>query len=426
MLDINLIRENSNLVKKNLKRRGSSEKISLLKDIKKSDEKWRKQLENLNDLKHEKNLKSEKIAELKREGKQASNEINEMKKLSQKIESLERDVRKLKTERDSKLKKIPNLLHEDVPKGKDENDNVEIKRWGKEPSFDFEPRSHLEILEDLDMIDLESGAKTAGSDFYYLKGDVVMLDLALQRFAIDFLRERDFRIIEPPYMVNEKIYKSMIGDIENLSESSYKVEDKNLWLIPTSEFPIGGMFSEETLVENDLPKKICAFSPCFRREVGTHGKYSKGLYRVHQFNKVEQFIFSKPEKSWEYFKELQENAEELYRKLGLYHRVVNACTGDISSKASMLYDIECWMADGNFHETGSNSNCLDYQARNLNLKYREEEGKPPKGYLHTLNNTAIATSRTMIAIIEQFQQKDGTVKIPEVLRPYMNGIKKLE
>ncbi|MFB6076109.1 MAG: serine--tRNA ligase, partial [Candidatus Aenigmatarchaeota archaeon] len=210
MLDINLIRENSNLVKENLKRRGSSEKISLLGDIKKSDKKWRERLEKLNNLKHEKNLKSEEIAEMKREGKQASDEIKEMKELSQKIELLEKVVRKLKDERDNKLKKIPNLLHEDVPKGKDENDNVEIKRWGKEPSFDFEPRSHLEILEDLDMIDLESGAKTAGSDFYYLKGDVVMLDLALQRFAIDFLRERDFRIIEPPYMVNEKIYKSMI------------------------------------------------------------------------------------------------------------------------------------------------------------------------------------------------------------------------
>lgn len=425
MLDINLIREKSDLVKENLKRRDDSEKVELLEDIKKSDTKWREKVDKLNDLKHEKNVKSEKIADLKREGEDALDEIDEMKKLSQKIENLGDEVKKLEEERNKKLRKIPNILHEDVPKGEDENDNVEIRRWGEKPSFDFEPKTHLEILKDLDMIDLESGAKAAGSDFYYLKGDIVMLDRALQRFAINFLREKGFKIVEPPYMVNSEIYRSMIGDLENLSESSYKVEDKNLWLIPTSEFPVGGMFSNETLLEDELPLRVTAFSPCFRREVGTHGKYSKGLYRVHQFNKVEQFIFSKPENSWDYFEELQENSEELYRKLGLHHRVVNACTGDISSKASMLYDIECWMADGNFHETGSNSNCLDYQARDLNIKYREQEGKAPKGYIHTLNNTAIATSRTMIAIIEQYQQEDGSIIIPEVLRPYVNGKERL-
>jgi len=205
----------------------------------------------------------------------------------------------------------------------------------------------------------------------------------------------------------------------------YKVENEDLYLVATAEHPIAAMYMDEVLPEKDLPIKLVGVSPCFRKEVGAHGKYTKGLFRMHHFNKVEQFIFSLPEQSWELHKELQKNSEELYQKLGLTYRVVNVCTGDIGPIAAKKYDIEVWMADGVYRESGSNSNCTDYQARRLNIRYREEEGKPPKGFVHTLNSTALATSRTMIAIIEQNQQKDGTVKIPKVLQPYMNGIKEL-
>ncbi len=421
MLDIELVRENPEKVKESQRRRNQPEEK--VDEVLEKDEKWREKLQRMEDLRHKRNEKSEKIAELKREGEDAENEIKEMKEVKEKLGELEKEVEELKNERNELLRKIPNILDEEVPEGEDEEDNVEIRRWGEEPEFDFEPKVHTEILEDEGLLDVERGSKVAGSDFYFLKGELVELDLALQRFALDFLKEKGYRIVEPPYLVNTEVYKGIRGAADGTGEESYKVEDKDLWLIPTSEYPVGGMFKEETFLEDELPIRLCAVSPCFRREGGGHGKYSRGLYRMHQFNKVEQFVFCKPEESWDYFEELQENAEELYQKLGLHYRVVNACTGDISDKAAKLYDVECWMADGNFHETGSNSNCLDYQARNLEIKYREGEGKPPKGYVHTLNNTALATSRTMIAIIEQNQREDGSVEVPEVLRPYMNGKK---
>jgi len=207
---------------------------------------------------------------------------------------------------------------------------------------------------------------------------------------------------------------------------TYKIDKEDLYLIATSEHPMGAMFMNEILNKNDLPLKLCGVSPCFRKEVGTHGKYTKGLFRMHQFNKVEQFIFCLPEQSWKFHGELQKNSEELYQKLGLHYRVVNICTGDIGTIAAKKYDIEVWMADGKVREVGSNSNCTDYQARRLNVRFREKEGQAPVGFVHTLNNTALATSRTMMAILEQFQQKDGSVIIPKVLRPFMNGIERLE
>ena len=419
MLDIELLREDPDRVKKSQKRRGKP--TETVDRVLEADKEWRETLQRVQDLRQKRNEKTEKISDMKQKGKNAENEIKEMKKVKEKLEELEEKLEKSKEKRNELLKKIPNILNEEVPEGEGEGDNVEIRRWGEEPGFDFEPKVHTEILEDKGLLDVERGSKVAGSDFYFLKAELVELDLALQRFALDFLKQKGYRIIQPPYLVNTEVYEGISGATDGTGEESYKVEDKDLWLIPTSEYPVGGMFQDETFLEEELPVKLCAVSPCFRREGGGHGKYSRGLYRMHQFNKVEQFVFCKPEESWDCFEELQENAEELYQKLGLHYRVVNACTGDISDKAAKLYDVECWMADGNFHETGSNSNCLDYQARNLEIKYREGEGKPPKGYVHTLNNTALATSRTMIAIIEQNQRKDGSVEIPEVLRPYMDG-----
>lgn len=426
MIDIRLIREDPDFVRENLKRRNDPEKLRLLEELIKNDEKWRKLKTEINSLRQRRNEINKTIAELKKQKKDFRKKLNEAKEIQEKIEKIEKEVNELQQKNRITLMKIPNLLHESVPYGKDEKDNVEIRRWGEPPKFDFEPKSHLEILQNLGMIDFERGAKVAGHAFYYLKGDAVLLDLAIQRFAIDYLLKKGFQLIEPPFMVNRQAYEGMIGDPFDFAEASYKIENEDLYLIPTAEYSLGGMFIGEIFEKKDLPIKLCGLSACFRREVGTHGKYAKGLFRVHQFNKVEQFVICTPEESWKLLEELQKNSEELYQQLGLHYRVVTLCTGDTGAKSAKTYDIEVWMADGKFREAGSNSNCTDYQARRLNIRFREGPGKPIAGFVHTLNNTALATSRTMIAILEQFQQKDGSVIIPKVLRPYMNGIEKLE
>ena len=320
---------------------------------------------------------------------------------------------------------LPNILHESVPIGKDENDNVVIRTWGKVPKFDFKTKSHAEILTSLGLLDEERAAKVTGRGFYYLKGSLALLDQAIIKYAIDFLVKKGYVFIFPPAMLKRDAYEGMV-DLADFESVMYKIENEDLYMIATAEHPIGSMYKDEVLNKKDLPIKFVGLSTNFRKEIGAHGKYTKGLFRDHQFNKVEQFIFCLPEDSWKFHEELQKNSEELYQGLGIHYQVTNVCTGDIGSIAAKKYDILCWMADGVFRETGSNSNCTDYQARRLNLKYREKEGQAPSGFVHTLNNTALATSRTMVAIVEQFQQKDGTVLIPEVLWPYMNGIKKLE
>ncbi len=423
MLDIKLIRENPQLVRSNIERRQDKDKLKLLDRMIKLDTKWRQLTKEVNDLREMRNKISLEIAKLKKTGKEeeAAEKVKEAARIPKKLESLEKKRDEIWTELKIGLMKLPNMLHESVPFGKDEHDNVEIRRWGKPPEFDFEPKSHVEILKNLGLVDFERAAKVSGAGFVYLKNEIVLLDLAIQRFAINFLRKRGFTLIEPPFMMRRKAYEGVtdLGDFESVM---YKAEGEDLYLIATSEHPMGAMFMNEVLNKDQLPIKFCGVSPCFRREVGSHGKYTKGFYRMHQFNKVEQFIFCLPEQSWQMHEELQKNSEDMYQALGLHYRVVNVCTGDIGSIAAKKYDTEVWMADGQFREIGSNSNCTDYQARRLNIRWREAEGKPVAGFVHTLNNTALATSRTMMAIIEQFQQADGTVVVPKVLRPFMNGI----
>ncbi len=274
-------------------------------------------------------------------------------------------------------------------------------------------------------MDLDRGAKVSGSGFYYLRNELVLLDYAIMRYAIDHLVLKGYTLIEPPYMIRRKPYEG-VTDLADFEDVMYKIEDEDLYLIATSEHSLAAMFIDEVLNAEDLPVKLVGVSPCFRKEVGTHGKYTKGLFRIHQFNKVEQFIFCLPEQSWGLHEELQMNCEELYQGLGLHYRVVNVCTGDIGIIAAKKYDVEVWMADGEYREIGSNSNCTDYQARRLNVRYRMKEGQAPAGFVHTLNNTALATSRTMVAILEQYQQEDGSVVVPEALRPYMSGIEIIE
>jgi seryl-tRNA synthetase len=425
MLDIKLIREHPEIVRKDLEKRGEPEKIEMLNNLIEYDIEWRNLLTEASELRHKRKQITAEVANLKKQKKDASKQIEQAKSIPQQIKELEVKVAEYREKADQLLLKLPNILHETVPFGKDEHDNVVEKLVGKPPKFGFEPKSHVEIASDLDLIDFERAAKVSGHGFYYLKGDLARLDFAIMTYTIDLLRNRAYTLIEPPLMMHRKPYLG-VTDLEFFGDQLYKIEDDDLYLIATSEHPMAASFMDEILLQQDLPIKYVGVSPCFRKEVGAHGKYTKGLFRVHQFNKIEQFIFCHPDDSWKYHEELQKNSEDLYKGLGLHYRVVNVCTGDIGIIAAKKYDIEVWMADGTYREAGSNSNCTDYQARRLNIKYREKEGQSPVGFVHTLNNTALATSRTLIAILEQYQQKDGSVVIPEVLRPLMGGLEKLE
>lgn len=425
MLDIKLIRENPEIVKADLKKRSDFEKLKLLDELVETDKKWRAVLREVEQLKSKRNKLTEEVAQLKKsKPKEAEKKIKEMKELPEKIKKLDEKAEILKQHVNMILMRLPNILHESVPIGKDELENIEIRKWGNPPKFDFKPKNHLEIALNLGMIDEGRAAKVAGKGFFYLKNELVILDYAIQRFALDFLIKKGFTVIEPPFMLRKKPYEG-VTDLKDFESVMYKIEGEDLYLIATSEHSIAVMFMDEVLEKKDMPLKFAGVSPCFRKEVGAHGKYTKGLFRMHQFNKVEQFVFCLPEQSWKLHEDLQKNSEELYQQLGLHYRVVNVCTGDIGIIAAKKYDTEVWMADGKFREIGSNSNCTNYQARRLNIKWREKQGAPPVGFVHTLNNTALATSRTMLAILEQYQQNDGSVLIPKVLQPYC-GFRKIE
>jgi seryl-tRNA synthetase len=425
MLDIKLIREHPEVVRSNLEKRGDPEKLKLLNDLIKFDKEWRQSLTKANELRQRRNVVTEEIAKLKKEGKDTSEKVEEAKNIPKEIQKLEAQVEERKEKVNYLLLRLPNLLHESVPIGKDESANEIVRVVGKPPKFDFEPKNHLEIIENLGLIDAERAAKVAGHGFYYMKGALVLLDFAIINYAVDFMTKRGYQVVEPPFMMHKKAYMGAT-DLETFEDQLYKVEGEDLYLIATAEHPLAALFMDEVIEKKDLPKKFVGFSTNFRKEVGAHGKYTKGLFRMHQFNKVEQFVFCLPENSWKFHEELQKNSEDLYNGLGLYFRTVNICTADIGNMAAKRYDVEVWMADGEFRESGSNSNCLDYQARRLNIRYREKEGMAPAGFVHTINNTALATSRTMMAILEQYQQRDGSVLVPKALRSFMNGMEKIE
>jgi len=425
MLDIRLIREKPDYVRENLKRRNDPEKLEMLDQLIEYDKKWRQNLTRLNELRHQRRELTNEIAQLKKQGKEIAQKIEEARKIDAEIGSLEKQVEELSRKVKHYLMRLPNLLHDSVPYGVDENDNVTVKTWGEIPKFDFKVKDHIDLGLSLGILDLERAAKVSGARFYYLKGLGVLLDMALINFALNELVKKGYEPIEPPYMMRRKAYEGATA-LADFEEMLYKIEDEDLYLIATSEHPIAAMFMNEVLNAEDLPLKFVGVSACFRREAGAHGKDTRGIFRTHQFNKVEQFIFCLPEHSWEMHEELLRNAEELVQKLGLPYRVVNVCTGDIGSFAAKKYDIEVWMpAQNRYREIISCSNCTDYQARRLNIRYREKEGAPPKGVVHTLNSTALATGRTVVAILENYQQEDGSVVIPEVLRPYV-GVERIE
>jgi seryl-tRNA synthetase len=424
MLDIKLIREHPEVVRSNLEKRGDAAKLKMLDDLILFDLEWRQLLTKVNELRRRRNMVTEEVATLKKEGKDASRAVEEAKSIPGEIQKLEAEVERRKEKVNGLLLRLPNLLHESVPVGNNESANEIVRVVGKPPKFDFTPMNHLEIAENLGLIDGERAAKVAGHGFYYLKDSLVLFDYALLRYASDFLMQRGFTLVEPPFMMHKKAYMGAT-DLEMFEDQLYKAEGEDLYLIATAEHPLAAMYMDEVIEKKNLPIRLAGVSTNFRKEVGAHGKYTKGLFRMHQFNKVEQFVFCLPEDSWKIHEELQVNAEDLYKSLGLHFRTVNICTADIGNLAAKRYDIEVWMADDEFREAGSNSNCTDYQARRLNIRYREKEGVAPAGFMHTVNNTALATSRTMMAILEQHQQKDGSVIIPKPLRPYMNDMGKV-
>ena len=426
MLDIKLIRENPELVKANLAKRGNPDVLGMLEELITVDKAWRLNLTKLNELRHDRKLVTIEIAKLKKAGKEATDEFTKAEDIDVQIKLMEKQVAEQEQKTHDYLLRLPNLLDDSVPLGKDSNDNVQVKTWGTIPQFTFPIKNHIDLALNLDLIDMERAGKVSGSRFFYLKNEVAMLDMALMSFAIEELSKKGYTPVIPPLLMNRKAYEGVtaLGDFE---EVLYKVENEDLYLIATSEHPMAAMFMNETLKEADMPIKLAGISTCFRKEAGAHGKDTRGIFRTHQFNKIEQFIFCKPEDSAKLHEELLVNAEELLQKIGLAYRIVNVCTGDIGTVAAKKYDIEAWMpAQNGYREVVSCSNCTDYQGRRLGIKYREKEGAAPKGFVHTLNSTAIATGRTVVAIIENNQLADGTINIPEALRKYMGNREKID
>ncbi|MFH1270079.1 MAG: serine--tRNA ligase, partial [Nanoarchaeota archaeon] len=380
---------------------------------------WREKLKKMEKLRHEKNIITDEIARTKKKVA-----IMKVKKISKQIKSLEEDVDKLRCEIDTEMMKLPNILHNSVPKGRNDEDNTTLRKWGKIPKFNFKPLGHEQIMEKLNLGDIERATKISGARFYFLKNELAMMDFALMIFAIDFLTKKGYELLHPPLLMRRKPYEGVV-DMGDFEDVMYKIEDEDLYLIATSEHPMVSMHQGEVLDEKKLPKKYVGWSTNFRKEAGTHGKDTKGIFRTHQFNKVEQVIFCKPEDSWKVFEEIIKNKEEMTKKLEIPYRVVSVCTGDIGNIAAKKVDIEGWMpAQKKYRELTSASNCTDYQARRLGIRYGIE-GKKPTGTPHILNSTALATGRTMVAILENNQQKDGSVKIPDALVPFMGGLTKI-
>ena len=432
------LRENPEILYESQKRRGLS--TDIVDRAIELDRRWREKLKEVNQLRKRRNELARMVKDAK--GEEREKIIQEAKRISDLVKAADEELKRIEKELESVLLSIPNILHESVPVGKDDTENVPVKYWGKARVYfedvdsfvemtggkasyevtDVKPLGHADAVEVFGWADIERAGKVAGARFYYLLDDLVWLDFALNLYALDFMKRAGFTIVNPPYMLRREAYSGVTA-FSDFEEVIYKIEDEDLYLIATSEHPIAAMHMNETLAEKELPLLYAGFSPCFRKEAGAHGKDTKGIFRVHQFNKVEQFVFCLPEESWEWHEKLIENVEKLWQGLGIPYRIVNICTGDLGIVAAKKYDLEAWMpAQGKYREMVSCSNCTDWQSYRLNIRFAEERGKPSKGFVHTLNSTAIATTRAITAIIENFQLEDGRVEIPKVLRKYLEPI----
>lgn len=419
MIDLKLIRENPELVKENIKKKFQEDKLHLVDEIRQKDIDWRNQKQRIDKLRNERNVISKDISKAKKEGKNPTALMKTAKLIPTKIGEIENKANKIHEGLQKKLLQIPNIIHESVPIGKDASQNVEIKRIGKPTEFEFEPKNHVELAESLDIADFDTASKTSGNGFYYLKGDLALLNQALINFSRELMLEKGYEYYEPPLMIRENILNGVYSAAE-IEAMSYKINDEDLFLIATSEHPLIGMFISRVLKKEELPKKITGYSMCFRKEIGSHGINEKGLFRTHQFNKQEMVVICRPEDSYKFYDEMLDHSIEIFKKLGIPIRVLESCSGDLADLKAKGADLEYWSPlEKEYKEITSITNMEEAQARRLNIKFVDEKNE--RRFVHTLNNTAIATSRAMVAILENNQQKDGSVKIPEVLQKYMGG-----
>ncbi len=423
MLDLKFIRENADVVREAVKNKGEKAELDLLLNL---DQKRRSLLQQADELKHQRNVVSERIARMKKEKQDAGKEIADMRKVSDQISALDQELRESEEKINDLLLTIPNLPHESVPVGMDEDSNVEIRSWGERPKFDFEPRPHWELGQILGILDLPKAAKVAGTGFLVLTGKGARLQRALINFMLDLhTKKHAYTEVLPPFVAN-RTSMTGTGQLPKLADDMYHVEKDDLFLIPTAEVPVTNLHRDENLKEEDLPIRYTAYTACFRREAGAYGKDTRGMIRVHQFDKVEMVKFVKPEDSYDELESLLKDAEQVLQLLNLPYRVRILCTGDLSFAAAKCYDIEAWCAGlGNYQEVSSCSNFVDFQARRMGLRFRPKAGGKLQ-YVHTLNGSGVALPRTMIAIMENYQTEKGTIIIPEVLRPYMDGMEEIE
>ena len=421
MLDPKLIKEKSQMIRDMLKARSVDFDLDGLIE---SDQRRRELIIKTDELRKKKNQLALQISQKKKSGEEISSVLTEMKGVSEDLGKLESEQEGIEKIYSRLALTIPNLIHESVPIGIDETANKEIRKWGEIPNFDFKINDHIDISENLDVVDLERAAKVAGARFYYLKNDLVRLNQSLIHYGLDFLAKKEYSLIQPPYMINrESMEGAVIAD--DFEEVIYKIEDEDLYMIGTSEHAMAAMHSKEILEGKDLPLKYAGISPCFRKEAGAHGRDQKGIFRVHQFDKIEQFVFSRPEDSWKEHEKMLSVVEEFYQELEIPHKVMLLSTGDMGKISAKTYDIEGWMAGQKaYREIVSCSNCLDYQARRLKIRFRDKTNEDTQ-YVHTLNSTLIATTRILVSIMENFQTKDGHIRIPRVLQSYMGNQKEI-
>ncbi len=423
MLDLRMIRQNPEKVRQALKNRGEDAPLDELLEV---DAQRRALLGEVEQLKAKRNSVSEEIARLKREKQDAQSLVEEMRAVSQQIKVMDGELRELEARLQDLLLRIPNIPHESVHVGTSEEDNIEIRRWGEPREFDFEPLPHWELGVKLDIIDFERAAKVTGSRFYFLKGLGARLERALISFMIDLhVEEHGYTEVLPPYIVNAASATGT-GQLPKFGEDMFKLEGLDYYLIPTAEVPVTNLYRDEILDIDQLPIYHVAYSACFRSEAGSAGRDTRGLIRVHQFDKVELVKFVLPETSYDELEKLTRDAEAVLQKLGLPYRVTQMCTADLGFTAAKKYDPEVWMPSyGRYVEISSCSNFEDFQARRANIRFRRERGAKPE-FVHTLNGSGIAVGRCLAAIMENYQQEDGSIVIPEVLRPYMGGLERIE
>ncbi|MFY9119003.1 MAG: serine--tRNA ligase [Syntrophomonadaceae bacterium] len=420
MLDAKLIRANPDQVEAALRKRGLSGALDGYLQL---DERRRQILLQVEELKNFRNTSSQEVGKLKKAGQDASELMDKVRQVGKDIAAFDEELKGVEEQMESILLSIPNLLHESVPLGPDENSNVEMRRWGNPRQFDFEPQAHWDIGPALDILDFERAAKLSGARFTVYKGAGAQLERALINFYLDIhTQQHGYKEILPPFMVGADCMQGT-GQLPKFAEDMFKVDGREMYLIPTAEVPLTNLYREEILDAADLPIYLTAYTPCFRAEAGSHGRDTRGVIRQHQFNKVELVKLVEPQHSYEELEKLTADAEKVLQLLGLPYRVMLLSTGDTGFSAAKTYDVEVWMPGYNeYKEISSCSNCGDFQARRANIRYRPSAKEKPQ-YVHTLNGSGVAIGRTVAAILENYQQADGTVLVPEVLQPYMGGLK---